>query len=74
MTFSDISELIPRSEIGRRLGLSAQRIDQLFRSGTLPYVQTALGRLAHPRDVERYHEQRAQLTQKRARGSHPGLG
>jgi excisionase family DNA binding protein len=43
------------SQVARRLGLSAERVRQLERSGRLPADQiTELGRLWHPETVERF--------------------
>ncbi len=41
-------EGLSKSEAGRILGLSAQRVSQLKQAGVLPYRSTALGRLVDP--------------------------
>ncbi len=44
-------EGLSKSQAGRELGLSAQRVSQLMQAGVLPYRNTALGRLLDPKAV-----------------------
>lgn len=46
------------SNAARYLGLSNSRVDQLMRNGTLPFVETDLGRLIDRAAVEQLKELR----------------
>ncbi len=53
MATESIADLIPLREASQRLGISREMVRRLLHRGELAYVQTALGRLFHPDDVER---------------------
>ena len=55
---NDLADLLPVSEVGRRLGLSAQRVRMLIDAGHLPAIRTSLGRLVAPADVEAFRRRR----------------
>jgi excisionase family DNA binding protein len=50
----ELADLLPVSEVGRRLGLSAQRVRVLIDQGHLPATRTSLGRLVAIADVEAF--------------------
>jgi excisionase family DNA binding protein len=50
----ELADLLPVSEVGRRLGLSAQRVRVLVDQGHLPATRTSLGRLIAATDVEAF--------------------
>jgi excisionase family DNA binding protein len=50
----ELANLLPVSEVGRLLGLSAQRVRVLIDQGHLPATRTALGRLVAASDVEAF--------------------
>lgn len=54
-----MSRPLTRLETARRLGLSAERVDQLRRAGLLPYFRTPSGPLFDPEAVERLAAKRA---------------
>lgn len=49
---------LARTEISHRLGVSSERVNQIWKSGQLPYLVTPLGRLSRVEDVERFIEER----------------
>lgn len=49
---------LTRSQVARRLGLSAERVRQLTLTGKLRCRPTPLGRLYDPRDVDAYAARR----------------
>lgn len=53
-----LDEYLSPSEAGRRAGVSSARIIQLARAGKLPCVETSLGRLLRPADVDEYAKSR----------------
>ena len=55
------NELLTRSQVARRLGLSGERIRQLSISGQLPSQSTPLGRLYRSVDVEALAARRQQM-------------
>jgi len=57
-TTAALGEYLSPSEAGRRAGVSSARIIQLARAGQLPYIQTSLGRLLRPADVDEYARRR----------------
>ena len=59
-----LGEYLSPSEAGRRVGVSSARIIQLARAGKLPCIETTLGRLLRPADVDEY----ARTRQRRRRG------
>lgn len=55
----DTVEGLSKSQAGRELGLSAQRVSQLMQAGVLTYRTTALGRLVDPEAVASLKIERA---------------
>lgn len=50
---SELTGLIARGDAAKLLGISPERVNQLARAGELRFVQTPLGRLYEPEEVER---------------------
>ena len=46
------------SQAARQLGVTTDRVRQLFAAGKLPYVQTPLGRLVDPEELEHFIKSR----------------
>lgn len=57
-TLSD-EELLTRAQIARRLGISSERVHQLWSQGKLACIATPLGRLSTRDDVEAFARERA---------------
>lgn len=55
-----MEQTLSPTEAGRRLGLSAERVRQLVRAGTLPSIPTPLGHLIRREDVDELAEARRQ--------------
>ena len=53
-----LSEWLAQSQAGKRLGVTPQRIVQLARAGRLARLETPLGRLLDPADLERFIRER----------------
>jgi hypothetical protein len=54
----ELADLLPVSEVGRLLGLSAQRVRVLVDQGYLPARRTSLGRLVAIADIEAFRRRR----------------
>ena len=53
------------TQAARRLGVSAVRIHQILRAGQLRYMETSLGRLINPADLERLAAERERTRRKK---------
>ena len=56
--YDELADHLPVSEVGRLLGLSAQRVRVLIDQGHLPAIRTPLGRLVAASDVEAFRRHR----------------
>lgn len=58
---TQLGEFLSRSQVARRLGISAERINQLARAGRIEFVETPLGRLYSVKVVEALERERAEV-------------
>ena len=63
---TDVEAMLAPGQVARRLGVSDQMVRDWMKTGRLPAVRTALGRLIHPDDVDRLIEERRRRQAARA--------
>lgn len=54
----DLDTLLPLRTVAQRLGIGKEHVMRLARAGALPAIDTPLGRLFDPVEVERYRLER----------------
>ncbi len=59
MVTHELERLLSPSQAARRIGVSDASVALYLRSGKLPAVRTAIGRLIRPEDVDEFARARA---------------
>jgi hypothetical protein len=62
MEIREIEKWLSRTRAARELGLSDQGVGNLMNQGKLNFIQTDLGRLVDPVDLQRLIKERAKKT------------